>query len=146
MVDCFMAFSQHLKVPMVGIVTSKLYEWMNLPMGNPENAAFVPNIFSDFQQRMSFFDRVQNTALSYLIKFNYWVYNIPAQLREVEKHFGLRLNSINELWKNVAVLLVNTHFSFDFVRPMVPGIVEVAGLHVNDGDQDLSPVNMNSND
>lgn len=144
MADCYLALGRHLKVPMVIVVTSKMFDWMNLPMGNPQSAAFVPSIFSRFSQRMGFLERLQNTFITSMVKAQYWYY-IDEQVEAVHKYFGIKVSRISELYNDIAVMLVNTHPSFDFVRPTTPGVIEVGGLHVTDGVQDLSPVTILEN-
>ncbi|XP_043268662.1 UDP-glucosyltransferase 2-like [Venturia canescens] len=135
--DCYLAFSRHLKIPLIGMSTSKVMDWMNLPLGNPSSTAYVPSIFSGFSQHMSFFERLQNTVISGIIKIQYWYY-MSEQLSLVEKYFGIKVDSMSELYKDISVMLVNTHPSFDFIRPLTPGIIEVGGLHVTDGHDELS--------
>lgn len=137
--DCYLAMARHLKVPLVGLVTSKLMDWMNLPLGNPVSTSYVPSTMSGFSQRMNFLERLLNTLVSGFFKLQYH-YFIPEQLALVEKYFGIKVDSINELYKDIAVMLVNTHPSFDFIKPMTPGIVEVGGLHVTDGYEDFTKV------
>ena len=137
-----MAFGRHLNVPVVGVMTSKFFDWMNQPMGNPPSTAFVPHVFAHYGQRMSFFERLTNTLVSAYLRSAYWYYT-SDQLPIIEKQFGLKLASSSELQKDVALMLVNTHPSFDFIRPMTPAIVEVGGLHIVDSDLDLAPVYIN---
>lgn len=75
------------------------------------------------------------------MKLDYWIYG-PDQLIDVERHFGIEVPSVQDLYNNVAVVLVNSHPSVDGVRPMTPGVVEVGGLHVVDHDEDLSSVSI----
>ncbi|KAJ9574468.1 hypothetical protein L9F63_008356, partial [Diploptera punctata] len=46
------------------------------------------------------------------------------------KHFGDSLPAFSELARNTSLIFVNTHFSLNAPRPLVPGVVEVAGIHV----------------
>ena len=137
--ECYVAFGSHLKVPVVGMVTSKLFDWMSHPMGNPHSLSFVPSIFSGKGQHMNFIERLENTLLSSAITAQYKYY-ITSQLNYVEDYFGIKISSMSELYKDIAVMLVNSHPSYDFIRPMTPRIIEVGGLHVTDGHQDFTPV------
>lgn len=54
--------------------------------------------------------------------------------------FGSDLPDIRVLAKNISLLLVNSHFSINQARPMVPNVIEVGGLHVTE-EAPLSKVN-----
>lgn len=41
------------------------------------------------------------------------------------------------LAQNTSLQLINTHFSVNNVRPLIPNVIEVAGLHI----QEPKPVN-----
>lgn len=58
------------------------------------------------------------------------------------RFFGPDVAPLDVLAYNTSILLVNTHFSVNSPRPFVPGIVEVAGLHI-DSPQALPPVSYN---
>lgn len=47
-----------------------------------------------------------------------------------KQFFGKNLPDLNVLQYNTSLQLVNTHFSVNSVRPLVPNVVEVAGLHI----------------
>lgn len=49
-----------------------------------------------------------------------------------KKFFGPELPDIDDLARNVSLVLVNSHFTTHQVRPVVPNFIEVAGLHIND--------------
>ena len=126
---CYLAFGRHLKIPMVGVVTSVLYEWMNDPFGNPDNPSFIPGGSLPYSGNMNFFQRLTNTVSSVTVKamYNYYSSN---QNKYVEKYFGPGFPDIYELHKDVSLVLVNSHFSLNGIRPMTTGVVEVGGLHI----------------
>lgn len=129
--NCFLAFGRHFNVPVVGVAASILLDWYNEPFGNPMNPAFVPSVFSATGQRMGFVDRLKNTLLTTVItgQLNYYT---ESQVDIVKKNFGIELNSIQDLYKDVALILTNSHHSLHGIRPYTTGVVEVAGIHVND--------------
>lgn len=53
------------------------------------------------------------------------------------------LPHIKDFYSDVALYLVNSHHSLHGIKPMTPGIVEIAGLHIKDEDDPLSPVRLN---
>ncbi|XP_015605149.1 UDP-glucuronosyltransferase 2B30-like [Cephus cinctus] len=131
--ECYLAFGHHLKVPVVGIITSVLFPWLNEPMGNPSNPAFVPSPFSDFQLPMTFWQRVKNVFMENMMTYSFRK-NTEIQNEIVKKHFGPDAPTVRELERNISLILVNSHFSFNNPRPLTPAVVEVGGLHLQGDD------------
>ncbi|XP_015121996.1 UDP-glucuronosyltransferase 1-9 [Diachasma alloeum] len=135
---CYIAFGQKLNAPVVGFGTSKLQDWLFGHFGNPLNPSYMPSYFSTFAQRMTFWERLQNTLLisSVCIQFDHY---LKTQISQVEKHFGRRISSIDELFNDVSLVLVNEHFSTNDIKPATPDIIDVGGLHIYDNTQRLAP-------
>lgn len=55
---------------------------------------------------------------------------MPSEMRAREL-FGPDLTPIDVLAYNISLILVNSHFSVNYPRPLVPNIIEVAGLHID---------------
>ena len=134
---CFLAFGRHLNVPMVGVITSDFHDWIRDKTGNPNNPSFIPSLFSDFAPRMTFWERVRNTLLTNLvnIKINYYT---ADQSVSVKEHFGIDA-SIDDLYKDLALILVNSHHSVNGVKPYSTGTIEVGGLHIKENGDPLTP-------
>ncbi|KAL0831553.1 hypothetical protein ABMA28_002344 [Loxostege sticticalis] len=131
--DCMLGLS-HIygqKAPVVALLTSSLMHWSPDRMGVSDNPAYVPVMSSDFTPRMTFFERLQNTFLN--VYFKLW-YRYCIQVKEqeiIERHFGRRIPDLQDLAKNTSLMLVNVFHSLNGVRPLVPGVVEVGGMHLN---------------
>ncbi|XP_012282467.1 UDP-glucuronosyltransferase 2B19 [Orussus abietinus] len=129
---CYFAFGRLLNVPVIGVTSSGLYDWMNEPMGNPSNPAYIPGGFTGFPAKMTFIQRLSNTLISLFINFDFqWWINEQSEL--IEKYFGPDMPKVEVLQKELTLLLVNSHFSLNGVRPLTSAIVEVGGLHVKSG-------------
>ncbi|XP_051165290.1 UDP-glucosyltransferase 2-like [Leptopilina boulardi] len=128
---CYFAFGRHLKVPMIGVSTAALYDWISEPIGNPANQAIIPGAFSGLNFKMNFWQRLKNTLMSHIIKngFNYYV---SEQSKFVDQYFGPGYPGIYQLSKEFALLLVNSHYSINGIQPLTQAVVEVGGLHIED--------------
>lgn len=135
---CYFAIGRHLKVPMIGVLTSALYEWIRDPIGNPGNQAIIPGPFTGLNFKMNFWQRVKNTLMSHFIKnvFNYYT---AQQSKYVDEHFGPGYPDIYQLSTELDLLLVNSHFSINGIQPLTPAVVEVGGLHIEDSGRKLDP-------
>lgn len=142
MSHCYLAFGQHFDAPVVGLVLSKMHDWLYSPFGNSFNPSYVGSIFSSFSQEMTFFERLINTYVYNLVthKFDYYV---EEQRYHVEKYFGRKLDSIQQLYDDVSIMLVNSHYSINDIRPLTPDIIDIGGLHV-ESKSELSAVNQTS--
>lgn len=49
------------------------------------------------------------------------------RVREV---LGNNIKPLDEIAYNTSLMLVNAHFSLNEAKPTVPGLIEIAGLHI----------------
>lgn len=68
------------------------------------------------------------TSKKKLCRYEY--YSVKPSNVLARQFFGENLPDLNVLAYNTSLQLVNTHFSVNSVRPLVPNVVEVAGLHI----------------
>lgn len=128
--DCFNVIVHKLNAPLVSWVTSTMLPWAGGRMGLPDNPAYIPNYFVSFSDRMNFLQRLVNTATLVFAKTAYFFKSeIPAQ-ELAETIFAEKLPSLEEINKRTALVLVNSHFSLTYARPLPPNVVEVGGIHV----------------
>jgi len=125
------------------MVSSSLFSWIDNVSGNPNELAFVPNIYSTFNQRMTFKERLTNVVMHHWLTTQMAYYTKP-QSRKVKENFGIDLAHINELYNDVSLYLINSHHSLNGIRPMTTNMIEVAGLHLRDDDP-LVPVCLKEN-
>lgn len=141
MAPCYLAFGRHLNVPVIGVVASVFHDWLSDLSGNPFNPAYIPSLFSMYDQNMNFKERLQNFLIVNYINWQIHYYT-NSQLEFVKKHFGIDVSHITDLYDDVALYLVNSHFSLNGIRPMTTNVIEIGGLHLKDDDDPLSPVSL----
>lgn len=73
-------------------------------------------------------------------------YYSDTQLHYVKTHFGMDVPSMDDLHLDIDLYLINSHYSLNEIRSMNPNMIEVAGLHLKDNDDPLSPVRRDQND
>ncbi|XP_033219244.1 UDP-glucuronosyltransferase 2B31-like [Belonocnema kinseyi] len=136
--NCYFAIGRHLRVPIIGVSTTPLLGWFNDPIGNPVNPAIMPELFSGLPQKMNFWQRLQNTLMSYIVKqqFNYYA---TKQKQYVDEHFGPGYPSVYELSTEMSLILANIHYSLNGVQPLTPAVIEVGGMHIEDSGEKLIP-------
>lgn len=128
--DCFLPFAYKFKAISIGISTSVLMPWANDRFGNPDNPSYIPNIFTPHSDQMNFIERIENVLTSVLYKIIYHFFSDCPTQQLVREHFGQDIPDLAELAMNTSLLLVNSHFSLNAPRPLVPSVVEIGGLHI----------------
>ncbi|XP_015113327.1 UDP-glucuronosyltransferase 2B15 isoform X2 [Diachasma alloeum] len=130
MSNCFIGVGHALNVPVIMVSSPLPYPWLEISLGQPQFTAFVPSRNTNYQYPMSFFVRVLNTIRSHYdyMRFNY--YTEAVQNAKMRKYIDPDIPPLRELEKNVALALVNTWHSLNGIQPLTPGIIEVAGLHM----------------
>lgn len=127
--DCFLSLVHKLGSPFIMISSSIMMPWNSIHMGNPDNPSYIPNHFMDYSDKLSFFERVENTVINI---FDQIIYKFPMQWigqNFVTEAFG-EMIPLNEIAKNASLLFLNSHFTLNLPKPLVPGIIELSGLHI----------------
>lgn len=98
--------------------------------GVPDNPAYIPNMFLDHSDHMTFFERVENTIMLVFHKIIYdFLMRRPGN-EFSKKHLGVDIITEEDLDYKTSLLLTNTHFSITRPRPLPPNVIEVAGIHI----------------
>ncbi|XP_059470209.1 UDP-glycosyltransferase UGT5-like [Neocloeon triangulifer] len=128
--DGIFAFAQHFKAPLILISSFGGYPWQNYAVGNPYNPAYATNNLLEFSDRKTFWERFVNTIYNHYWDFAADLYYYPRQNQLARDFFGPGLPSVKELRKTASLSMTNSHFSTNYVRPLVPAFIEVGGMHV----------------
>ncbi|VVD04657.1 unnamed protein product [Leptidea sinapis] len=129
--DCFLPFGKLFNAPVVGLLSSVPLPWVNDQLGNPEIPSYIPAYVTGFSQSMSLWERFSNTLSIILAKILYhYKSQVPSQVI-ADNLFGPGYK-LDELAQNYSLVLSNSHFSINEVRPLVPTLIEVGGVHLND--------------
>lgn len=132
--------SYYWKIPVVGVTTTSLYPWQHDIIGNPENLAISPNnlyeVSSDFT---SFWTRLTNAYYGLTSKFDY-LHITHSQDEILRQHYGPNAPSVREFEKNVSLILMNSFFPINGIKPMTTGLIEVGGLHIQNEGPTLNDV------
>lgn len=129
--DCMLGFGHLFKIPVVAMTTSVNLPWGSDRFGNPDNPAYIPNYFVPYLSKMSFVERFFNTITLITAKIRYDLLSMDNSNKIARKFFGPDLPDLRDLAYRTSLLLVNSHYSLNSARPLVPNFVEVGGLHVD---------------
>lgn len=131
---CYLAFGRHLKVPVVGVMSSPFHDWSSHWIGVPNEGAYVPNIFSGFSQKMSFVERLTNTFMIHFLQLQ-MNYHVNKQNEITKQYFGIDATT-SDLFQDLSLVLVNSHHSLHGIRSFPHSVIEVGGLHLSNNNTD----------
>ncbi|XP_072939187.1 UDP-glucosyltransferase 2-like [Epargyreus clarus] len=130
--DCMLGLLHvyNVRAPVVALMSSAMLPWSAYRIGVTDNPAYVPVTCLPFSTQMTFPERVTNTFFNYFYK---WWFRYEIQVKEqviIEKQYGRKIPDLEDLSKNMSLLLVNTFHPLNGAKPLVPGVVEVGGMHL----------------
>lgn len=112
---------------------------MNEVIGNPMSMSFFPCVSVGFSTISNFWERLVNTIQN-LIQPRIFNYYSASQTDDMRKYLREDMPDIREIEKDMALLFVNSHYTFHGIRPVTPSFVEIGGIHVEMDQSQLTPV------
>uniref|UniRef100_A0A1L8E1B0 Putative udp-glucoronosyl and udp-glucosyl transferase n=2 Tax=Nyssomyia neivai TaxID=330878 RepID=A0A1L8E1B0_9DIPT len=120
----------HFKCPVIGIWSGGITGIINEMTGNPSAVDSVPHLFLGKVNEMNFLNRLKTFLITGIEKVM-WTYINYREKEYYDFNFpSPKYKTYDEMKKNISLFFVNDHFSVNAPRPTVPGVVEVAGLHI----------------
>lgn len=125
--NCFHSIVKKINTPFIGLSTAMQMPWTNVWFGNPDNPAYIPVSYAGLPDRMTFFERTKNLILHIIYKAT-----LMNELELMGNELSKRLmdEDVDRMAERASLLLINTHFTLSFARPLVPNMVEVGGIHL----------------
>ncbi|KAM7348771.1 UDP-glycosyltransferase UGT4-like isoform 3-T3 [Cochliomyia hominivorax] len=131
--DFMLGLAAHFQCPIILSFMIQPIFPVHSMIANPLELSYFPTLYSGLSQPMGFSKRVMNfLANSYeqlvlrhvMAKENgkYYRYNFPAD----------RYPPLEEVYKNVSLVLTNHHFSQGPIRPNVPALIEIGGIQIKE--------------
>lgn len=127
---CFSGFIKKFSAPVIGLSSHVLMPWVNDWTGNPDNPSYIPLINMDRSDDMSFLQRVEHLLVYTYVKIYYRAVLTRDAAEISRNHLGLEMRVPDGVMYNTSLVLVNSHYSLNLPRPLVPNVIEVGGLHI----------------
>lgn len=141
--DMMLGIAGHFRIPSVLVCLMPPLKGLRDMIGNPTAAASTP-VFREpnSQQTYGFRMRLSN-FIGYSVEFmlalwmNYFIHE-PSY----EEHFPAAENypTLDEVRKNVSLIMTNSHFSEGTIRPALPNLIEIGGVHIKEKPNPLPKV------
>uniref|UniRef100_A0A0K8WKL2 UDP-glucuronosyltransferase n=2 Tax=Bactrocera latifrons TaxID=174628 RepID=A0A0K8WKL2_BACLA len=131
--EAFLALSHIYNIPVVSSSTLGYENHMSQMFGIVSPWSYVPHGFLPYSDRMSFWERVQNTYNSLYEDLHREYVYFPLMDDLVAKYFGhlpINLPKVTVMEKNISVMLLNSFAPLTSARPTIDGMVPVGGMHI----------------
>lgn len=120
-----------IKAPVIGLSSCVSMPWSVERVGASDNPSYVPVGATALTPKMTFLERIENSF--WRIYFKLWFrYSVqPVERAVLEKRFERKIPKYADLGRNISLMLVNTYHALQGPTPLVPGLVEVGGMHLD---------------
>lgn len=135
-----MGIGHHFNIPIVAASSAVEYPWVSDFTGNDDNPAVVPNALYMAFGQLDFWQRLENTILYHKEVMSYHSLTDEFQTDIMRKYINPNIPNVREVERSVALTLVNSHPVLFGVKPVLPTVVQTAGLHIEENDSTLSRV------
>uniref|UniRef100_A0A3P9NCK6 UDP-glucuronosyltransferase n=1 Tax=Poecilia reticulata TaxID=8081 RepID=A0A3P9NCK6_POERE len=119
--------AKHLSIPLVFNV-----RWIISEEGQfgitPSPLSYIPITGSGYTDKMTFFQRVKNNILYYIIRMNDMLVTKQVYQPLCEQYLGSDCD-FDHLKIDAGIWLMRTDFVFDYPRPTVPNAMYMGGFH-----------------
>lgn len=120
-----------IKAPVVALLTSGLMPWSADRIGVADNPAYVPVISTEFTTRMTYWERLENTFVKIYHKLWYRYLVQEKEQEIIEKHFGRKIPDLEDLGRNISLMMLNTYHALNGPMPLAPGLIQIGGMHLD---------------
>lgn len=131
--QCYYGLVHHVgSPPVIGIRSVGVTAPTLAAVGNPNNPAYVPDYYLPYSSSMDFFERFHNTAYYFWNRFLFHTVQMPASEMAMRYYFGRGPPSVWEAENNVSLVMVNNHWSQSYVLPLLPSVVQLGNIHIQE--------------
>ncbi|KAG5675502.1 putative UDP-glycosyltransferase [Polypedilum vanderplanki] len=131
-------FAYKYNCPIVAIGTLDYADYMHHAKGQITPWSYVPHFLSYSTDQMTLIERLENFFVSLYDAIGRKFYYLPKMtnmareaFKKLENQQG-RLPSVENLEKKIAVHLMNSHPALSYPRPKMPGMIDIAGIHIKE--------------
>ncbi len=137
--QALLGLGHHFNAPVIVTSSFGAYKWHTDLVASPIFSSFIPNTNNGYTDRMHFWQRMYNSLSYWFDDIVMPLVSTSTQQQYLNELFPNAMNmpTIDELKRNVSLVLLNTHITVGTARPYAPNIIEVGGLHI---EPDIEPL------
>ncbi|CAL8104470.1 unnamed protein product [Orchesella dallaii] len=128
---CVLGVIPMFNAPSILVTTMSAPSSLSTAFGNRLPPSFVPSSLLKYTDEMTFLERMTNTLLDTamgLMMVSLFLSKSEAMYKEYLPN-GKNLPGIDEIQGNASMLFMNSHFTLNYPRPLLPDVIEVGGMH-----------------
>lgn len=129
--ECVYQLAKQFGCPIIGVHSTVVMSWTANRFALSVNPSYIPSCYMPAATRMSFWSRLENTLIIFLHDLYYKLVMLPTDKEIVKKYYGgYEAEELPSIVYNTSLFLVNTHYSVNPPRPLVPNVIEIGGIHL----------------
>ncbi|KAF5287797.1 hypothetical protein FQA39_LY15733 [Lamprigera yunnana] len=122
-----LAYGARFKCPIILVSSLGSFSWIDTIMGNPQHPIVYPEAPLNVDDELTLFDRVNAVLYHIAFDFIYKFYTVPSQQEMIYKYFGEDYPLIDEMARNISIVLTSSDPVFHKIKPTLPSIISVGG-------------------
>nr|ADP95149.1 UGT38A1 [Zygaena filipendulae] len=129
----FFVFSHKYNAPLIIMSSFGSGHFINQYMGDALELSYVPHEFTNIFGYLNLYERARNvinTVYDIIGREIYVVRKQNAIVRDVFKDVQ-DVPYLGDLERNASLMFLNSHYSLSTVKPSLPNIVEIGGIHMD---------------
>ncbi|ALC45675.1 Ugt35a [Drosophila busckii] len=135
--EALFAFGAHFNATLVGFSSQGNEPHIDQLMGNISPVSYNPMLTSPRTSRMNYAERLANHFDNWLARAMHWFVVKPQMRRQYERYYPTHKMPLEQAIDSFALVLLGQHFSVSHVRPYLPNMIEVGGVHIANKSQPL---------
>lgn len=126
---CDTYLASQLGIPHVAFVSSQMLTWYQDSFDSPSNPAYITTLNSPYPKPETFLQRFWN-VIDYVTVYTYFKYVDFSATAMGRQYFGKNQPDVETILRNVSLVFLNTHSSFDLHKPLATNFKEIGGIHL----------------
>lgn len=139
--DALFGLSHHFNAPLIVTSAFGATKWTTDLVGAPNFASYIPHLNNHYSDHMTFWQRMYNSLMFWFEDIAMPLYFTAKQQKIMEESFdnAEQWPSLEEIRRNVSLVLLNSHVTYGTVRPYTPNMIEVGGMQIKQSVDRLPP-------
>jgi glucuronosyltransferase len=129
--ESFLGFAYKFQAPIIQVCSYVGENIMADWVGSPNPYSYVPDEYIDYTDKINFWERT-HTIECLLKHVGRQLIHVPKQNAAMRKYLNYT-NNLPPVWElehKTSLVLLNTHQSLGYPKPLMPNYVQVGGMHV----------------
>lgn len=126
-----LGIADHFKAPVIGVSTVGASEFTGFLTGSTLDPSYIPTLMCSFPSEMNFPQRLLNTV-AYVYNYINREFIVDDRYDEILHNHFPNAPPIRELYKRVALMFLNSHYSYESPKPYLPNMIPIGGVHVQE--------------